>query len=445
AGCKKEFDDKINGETPDQRIAAAMATYQDKLVKAPYGWIMLETTTGTAFNQGVSESGPVATFAYYMEFAANNKVSMFSDFDTSMAAVPKVSDFRLKSLQRPALIFDTYSYLHVPCDPDPRISKSPFGVGYGWGTDFEFSFADNVSASSLGDTIRLTGNLNSASAVLVKATKAQHDAYFAGSLKANMLAWASIQNYFKRVTSGATQFEITPGLGGDKSVDINWLDAGGALKSANSSIYFLSNSVNLVKPATIGTQTVNRFENLVFDAGTSTITAAINGNTPATIAGDIAPLKNDANAPQAWYNKAVNAGVYWVTETNFHVNGKDDAYNVAGIPAYAGFSIFYPKFGVSGGINYDLFSPIVIANGGVSIGYGFAYRPPVFTAAGTVVFPPLGTLGTVPPAANPAFANTRSKIAEATGYYLVLKEDNLTYDMVNVADAKAWVRWQWVF
>ena len=446
-GCKKTYDDTINGETPDQRITAALAAYQTKLSKAPYGWIMLETTTGTAFNQGVSQNGPVATFAYFMEFGDSNKVSMFSDFDTSMAATPKISDFRIKALQRPALIFDTYSYLHVPCDPDPRISKSPYGVGYGWGTDFEFTFSDNVNPTQLGDTIHLTGNLNLASAVLVKATKAQHDAYYAGGLKATMLAWGSILNYFKRVTAGSAQFEMTPGLGGAKSVDINSLDASGNLKSVTSSLYFTATSVNLVTPAVIGTQTVNRFDNIVFNAGTSTITTSINGTTAATIAGSIAPLKNDLNAPRVWWNKAVNSGnVYWVTENNFHINGVDDALNVAGIPGYAGFSIFWPRFGVSGGVNYDLLSPITFTStGGIAIAFGAAYRPPTFTAGGTVIFPLYGTLGTVPAGAATIFTNFRNKFAEATGYYLILKEDNLTYDMVNVADAKSWINWIWVF
>jgi hypothetical protein len=447
AGCKKTYNDTINGEKPDDRIAAALTVYQTKLSKAPYGWLMLETTTGTAFNQGVSQNGPVATFAYYMEFNDSNKVSMFSDFDTSMAATPKISDFRIKALQRPALIFDTYSYLHVPCDPDPRISKSPYGVGYGWGTDFEFSFADNVSAASLGDTIRLTGNLNSAHAILVKATKAQHDAYYAGGLKATMLAWGSILNYFKRVTAGSIQFEMTPGLGGAKSVDINSLDGSGNLKSVTSSLYFTATSVNLVTPAVIGTQTVNRFDNIIFNAATSTIATSINGTTAATIAGTAAPLKNDVNAPGAWWNKAVNAGVYWVTETNFHINGTDDALNVAGIPLYAGFSIFWPRFGVSGGVNYDLLSPITVSptTGGPTIAFGAAFRPPNFTAAGTVVFTFYGTLGTVPAAATTIYTNLRTKFADPAGYYLILKEDNITYDMVIASDAKSWINWIWVF
>jgi len=445
AGCKKTFDDTINGETADQRIAAAMTAYQSKLTKAPFGWIVLETTTGTAFNQGVSETGPVATFAYFMEFNDSNKVKMFSDFDTSMAIVPKTSDFRVKSLQRPALIFDTYSYLHVPCDPDPRVSKSPFGVGYGWGTDFEFSFADNVNPAQLGDTIRLTGNLNSASAVMVKATKAQRDAYYAGGLKATMLAWGNIQNYFKRVTAGATQFEMTPGLGGAKSLDINVLDAGGNLKTVVSNVYFTATSVNLTSPVTIGTQVINRFENIVWDPGTSTISTSINGTTAATITGSIAPLKADVNAPKAWRDKALNNGAYWVSDLGFHVNGKDDGFGVTSLTNTAGTFYFYMYFPNGYSNPADRFVPIMLKGNALGYNpYGTAPQsPPIYTVDGRVIFKKLGDAGTIPPGGPVALSN--ALLYNASGFYLVLKEDNTTYDMVSAVDAKAWIQWQWVF
>jgi hypothetical protein len=200
--------------------------------------------------------------------------------------------------------------------------------------------------------------------------------------------------------------------------------------------------VNLVTPLTIGTQTIRSFNSLVYNAGFSTLSTNINGTIAATIAGVTAPLRNDPNAPAAWWSKAVNNGnVYWVTIGNFHVNGVDDAYNIAGtVPGYSGFTVFWPRFATSGGINYDLLSPIV----NISITFGAAYRPPTFTN-GIVIFPLLGTLGTVPPAGQAAYIAMRNKMAEATGYYLVLKEDGTTYDMVNVADAKAWIQWMWVF
>ena len=445
-GCTKTYDDTINGEPADTRIGNALTVLQNKLTKAPNGWIMIETTTGTAFNQGVSESGPVATFSYFVEFNDSNKVKMFSDFDTSMAAVPKTSDYRIKELTRPALIFDTYTYLHVPSDPDPNVSKSPFGVGYGWGTDFEFTFSENVNPETLGDTIRLTGNLNGAKLVLMKATKAQRDAYYAGGLRATIVAWGNIQNYFKRVTSGSTAFEMVPGLGGAKSININTLDGAGNLKSVASNVYYTATSVNLTTPVAVGTLTVSRFDNIVWNAGTSTITTSINGTTAATITGSIAPLKNDVNAPRAWWNKAVNNGdSYWVTVTNFHINGVDDALKVASIPGYYGFSVFWPRFDVFQGVNFDLLSPITTGATGPAIAFGAGYRPPNFTAGGTVIFPLYVSIGTVPPAANTIFTNYRNKFADPSGYYLVLKEDGTTYDMVSVSDAKSWIQWLWIY
>jgi hypothetical protein len=211
--------------------------------------------------------------------------------------------------------------------------------------------------------------------------------------------------------------------------------------------FFTAGSVILTNPVTVGALKVNRFDNIVWNAGSQTITTSINGTTAATIAGSIAPLKNDVNAPRNWWNKAFNNGnVYWVTENNFHINGVDDALNVAGIPGYFGFSIFWPRYGTSGGINYDLLAPITTsATGGPAIAFGAAYRPPTFTAGGTVIFPLLGTLGTVPPGATTIFTNLRNKFADPAGYYLVLKEDGITYDMVSVSDAKSWIQWAWVF
>src|SRR5450432_2234499 len=122
AGCQKKIADTINGQTPDQRLAAAMTAYQKQLTQSPYGWILVEATTGQAINQGANTNGPAAAFAYYMQFNDSNQVTMFSDFDTT-TVTPKTSTYRLKATQRPSLIFDTYSYIHLPCDPNPAVSK----------------------------------------------------------------------------------------------------------------------------------------------------------------------------------------------------------------------------------------------------------------------------------------------------------------------------------
>src|SRR3982751_615884 len=151
-----------------------------------------------------------------MKFNDANFVTMYSDFDTLTSTVAKTSGYRLKALQRPSIEFDSYGYIHLPCDPDPGISKSPVaseGGGYGWGSDFDFSFADNVSPDQLGDTIHLMGNFNHSPAVMVQATKAEQDAYNQQGLKKGMV-FDRILNYFIRITLGSTSYEMTrPGTG----------------------------------------------------------------------------------------------------------------------------------------------------------------------------------------------------------------------------------------
>jgi len=137
AGCQKK-DDYLLGKTPDERLVEALKQYQDVLTGAPYGWKVIEYPQGL-----VSTYNAVSVFSYYMKFKDSSFVTMYSDFDTLTASVPKTSGYRLKALQRPSIEFDTYGYIHLPCDPDPVISKSPVasqGGGYGWGADFDFSF-----------------------------------------------------------------------------------------------------------------------------------------------------------------------------------------------------------------------------------------------------------------------------------------------------------------
>ena len=212
-GCDKKSDLNIDGKTVDQRLTEALATYQQKLVSAPYGWILTEYTNGTALNGGVTKEGPKAIFSYYMKFDKDNRVSMISDFNQSTVSVFNNSSFFIKATQRPTLIFDTYSYVHIPCNPDASISNSPYGNGFGWGTDFEFSFADNVAAADLGDTIHLTGNLNKCNATLVKATQDDQLSFNTSGFAA-YTTLNKILTYFKRVTGGTEPIELTPAVGG---------------------------------------------------------------------------------------------------------------------------------------------------------------------------------------------------------------------------------------
>jgi hypothetical protein len=444
AGCRKTYNDTIQGQTPDQRISAALAAYQKKLTTAPYGWIFLESTTGIAYNQGVSQTGPKIVLAYYLQFTDSGRVSMISDFDPSMAATPKTSSYNVKELTRPALIFDTYSYLHVPCDPDPNVSHSPFGFGYGWGTDFEFSFSDSVAATALGDTIHFIGNLNNAQGMLIKATQAQQTAYLGGNVL-NLFAGVgnlnNILQYFKRLSLGGVSYEIRIDAI-DRTVTFSWIDGSGNVRTATVSYYILSTGIKFSAPIVNGSQTITGIDNLSWNAGSSTLTVSIGGQS-GTITGANAPLAVDKGAATAWYQAANALGTYWYSVNGYHINGVDNAYRVdtlTGLDAANNvltyyYMAYYPNF--NPGI--DFFGPIFLnhAGNGLDLVYGWGGG---FSAKtdGHGVFSVAYTFGT-PPTSGGGFLSVQ-QLAGSGGYYFV-NTGPKTYDMVSKTDARIWISW----
>ncbi len=152
SGCDKHKD--AFDKSPDERINEALATYQSALTSSQYGW------KGWIYPAGL-EGGVVS---FYFKFNETNRVEMFSDFDSASAVTPMTASYRLKALQQPALIFDTYSYVHVLADPDGSVNGGNYGSGLI--SDFEFAI-DSIA----GDTVKLTGRFNKSKAFLVKATQ----------------------------------------------------------------------------------------------------------------------------------------------------------------------------------------------------------------------------------------------------------------------------------
>ncbi|HEY4208721.1 MAG TPA: DUF4302 domain-containing protein, partial [Puia sp.] len=417
-GCQKKVADTIGGQTPDQRIATALAAYQKKLMGSQYGWIFLEKTTGIAYNQGVSQTGPAIELAYYVQFTDSNTVVMFSDFDTSMT-VAKSSSYRIKELTRPALIFDTYSYLHVPCDPDPIISRSPFGTGYGWGTDFEYSFSDSTVPTDEGDTIHLLGNLNNAGGMLIKATQQQRDAYYSGAFRNNMSALSNILEYFKRLTVGGVIYELR--TNSDRTITATWT-VGGQTQSQTSSYYFTSTGLVFGNPIVAGGVTITSIDNLAWNAGTATINATVGGQA-ATIKGATAPVNNDVNAPGRWWHYANDNGYYWASFNGWHVDGVDDAFGVTQLNT--GSSFFYQFAYIpnllgpqNGNPNADAFVPLMVENNSLVLNDYFTVpvTPPSF-AGGKIVFTELGTVGAIP--VNGPVDKSDQVLYNPAGFYLV--------------------------
>src|SRR5687768_602295 len=99
--CKRD-NERVFDKSPDQRLNEALAAYEGQLSSAQNGWrAILRTDNG---------NGSIHTF--FFKFNGANRVTMLSDFDSLSAVTLKESNYRLKALQQPSLIFDTYSYLH---------------------------------------------------------------------------------------------------------------------------------------------------------------------------------------------------------------------------------------------------------------------------------------------------------------------------------------------
>ncbi len=164
SACQQDDIEPAAGQRPDERLNKVLTDYKAQLVGAPYGW------------KAILATGAGPKYSFLLKFTDNDRLSMYADIRSNTAGTPYESSYRLKALQQPALLFDTYSPLHILADPDPRVYSGE--VGQGLYSDFEFT-VDTVDENS----IQLTGNLQRSKMVLVKATKEEFDAYSAGQLK----------------------------------------------------------------------------------------------------------------------------------------------------------------------------------------------------------------------------------------------------------------------
>lgn len=412
ASCKKD-DNHLFDQSADERINQKLEQYQQALISAPDGW------------KAVYSPAAGGTYNFYFRFNAENRVFMYSDFDTSTAKNQRESSYRLKALQQPSLIFDTYSYIHLLADPDGNVNGG--NDGQGLLADFEFAI-DSVFA----DSITLTGRINRTKLTLQKASAQDLAAWQNGdwSDALSFLHVSNILEYFKRLIVGGTQYEVDVDPV-SKTIIFRWL-SGSNLQQVSTGFSFNAGMLVLDEPVVNGAQTITGFTDISWDPNTMTMHLKVN-NTPGTIAGSSGPLKIDVDAPERWWQESAIAG-FWQSLRGFHVNGEDDAYGFLQMPG-APDMVFISQYGNSGGIVYDLLGFF-----GETVGFGAGYRPPAFTADGRVIFSILGVLGTVPDGANPAFSNTALTLADEDGFYLVQKSEKI-YDMVSAADSKIWITW----
>jgi hypothetical protein len=269
AGCKKDSDPIL--EDPDVRLSAVLAEDQARLLSAAEGW---KATIYPLGGKG---------FTYYFKFAANGKVSMLSDFNLTSAGTLAESTYRLKALQRPTLIFDTYNYIHLAADPDAAISGGGASTATGLKSDFEFAFMEAV-----GDTVKFDGifNKNAMSMVKLSATEAQ--AILAGGLKTMMEAntlYLIANRYpyiqFADGTKGAV--DLNPVA---KSFKFTYVDAQNTIVTQSAVFNFGINKIVLSVPIKYGNIIFNE---LLWDSANKAYYIMV-GTTRITLQNGTAPL-----------------------------------------------------------------------------------------------------------------------------------------------------------
>lgn len=149
SSCRKDLHSSVFDKSTDQRLNTVLADYQSVLVAAPYGWV-----ANVVPNPDKNEK----VYAFWFKFNDSNRV--VSRWKSEPALI---SSYRLKALQRPELIFDTYTYLHLLADAEAKVPGAVRGTGLK--SDFELEII-----SGTADSFVFKGRYNGADVIFQKAT-----------------------------------------------------------------------------------------------------------------------------------------------------------------------------------------------------------------------------------------------------------------------------------
>ncbi|MGV3503778.1 MAG: DUF4302 domain-containing protein [Adhaeribacter sp.] len=412
--CQNHEDPVAPADRPDARLAKVLAEYKTLLTGAPYGWkAELRTNAGELYN-------------FLFTFRPEDRVTMASDINGA-TATPLESTYRLKAMQHPALLFDTYSHLHILADPDP--AKNGGVAGEGRFSDFEFDFS-----SVTDQTITLKGQRFGSQLVLTKATQAEA-ATFITDLVAQAQALANLSTfttYFKRFSVGTQAFDVQVDMAGRTLVFTYFI--GEEARTFSTTFYFSGQGLVLTQPFTQGGLNISLLRNLVFNATTRQLEFSVN-EVPATIRESARPVKVDVLGARNFQN-AGTGNNYWVGASGITVNGVPDALKFSQLPDFQ-FLALWPKFGTSNGVVYDLLGFVKVnAAGGLELAYGPAAVPRV-SIDGRLIYTYLGMLGTLPAAEEPVITQARQIWTEPQGFFVVTYDT--TIDLVSAKDGKTWI------
>lgn len=257
AGCSKDKTTSLFGEKPEERMEKVLVEYKAALTGSTYGW---KTAVYPSSGGG---------YGFFFKFGTNDRVTMQGDATQEAAGTAMESTYRLKAVQRPSLLFDTYSYLHLLSDPNPNVYNGEIGSGYA--IDFEYAI-DTVSA----DTIKLTGIYFNTKMVLVKATQAEAEAYVAGNYESVI---SEAESYVLQTPWLYLQFDD----GNRLQVNINtfsrtftlvYVDDAGQVRMSSSPYHYTLNGIYLQTPVTYEGIT---FQEMFWDSARQVLYVTIDG------------------------------------------------------------------------------------------------------------------------------------------------------------------------
>lgn len=422
ASCRKD-DDHVFDKSPDQRVAEALANYQSIIAGATDGWTAHLITGDSSY------------FSFYFRFNNDNRVVMMSDFSLETATTPMESSYRLKALQQPALIFDTYGYIHILADPDAGVNGGEYGRGRV--SDFEYAI-DTATA----ETVELTGRFNGTKLTLKKAT-AQERAIWEGGQIADAINslndLGKILEYFKRLNLGGVEYEVLLDAFSKKAT-FTWID-GGNPQTVTRGYYVVPGGVQLSDPVVNGGTSIPGFNIVSFNNGTLTMNVSVNG-VNGTIKGANRPINPDKTAFTRFRNKALNGDAYWITVDGFHKDGVDDAFNVKSLATDTSvyyYYLYWPEYLA----NLDLYAPVYlnVAKNGLELVHGLGLRSSVLTD-GRARLRENGLLGDFP-FTGPVYESSLEVVANENFWFVQTSANS--FDMVNAVDARSWVNWYWIF
>jgi hypothetical protein len=406
SSCQKEEAENPLSKNPDQRLREVLGKYKKQLVESEHGW------------KAVIFPSAGAGYSFYFKFLPNDRVIMYSDLDENTASLSKESTFRLTTLQRPSLLFDTYSYLHILADPDARKSGGDWGQGKY--SDFEFTFD-----SATPETINLTGVYNKSKLVLTKGTKEDEDNYIkkvAAHVK-NLKNVDLFKTYFKRLVVGDKSYDVSFDTG-RRFVTFTFFD-GTTTRKFNTSYYFDENGLKLLEPFAQNGFTLNRLNNIQFSSNNITFTS---NESQGLIRESTSPARIDTQSAQKFFNST--ADEYWLAVAGFTIDGVFDAVQVRGLQDFQ-LLVILPKFQRASNQNLDLLGFFF----GKPIEYGTAAVARL--SSGRVIYQYYGDLGEVPQDHEQKFTRTSDLWLEPSGFFVVPTEYG--YDLVSAKDARSWL------